>query len=337
MSPFWIEVRDGKGVLKSRQQFTGGPVLVGRGPQCSVLLDDAFVAPVHAQVLVGPEGLTLEALPSINGLHTKDSQGKLQKVERVNLLEQGASLTAYLGKSILTLRGATETVAAEKPLSASKDIASNALGWPMIVGMTALMFGIEFFGVWSNTLRESKVTNYLLPVVTLGGFALAWTFFWALLNRVFGGVLNFRQHLYVAMAGILISSVLNEILDLLGYGFALGHVGTVDTMMRYTVAAIASYFHLKIISSENMKAKGLSVATLLIAFFAIMGITRFEQIRRDAGSQTYAGSKAPVFRFKSSISLEQSLEQFGSVQARIDKARKEKPGEGSDFDGLFED
>lgn len=336
-SSFWIEVRDSKGVLRSRQQFTNGPVLVGRSAQCAVLVDDDYVAPIHAQVLVSPESLTLEALPSVNGMQTKGQGGKNQKVERLTLALPSGSMVAHLGKSVVTVRSAAETVAAEKPLSASNEIAAQSLGWPAIIFMTAVMFGIEFFGVWANTVRESKLTNYLLPVLTLGGFALVWTFFWALMNRVFAGVMNFRQHLFVATAAILISSVINEVLDLFGYGFALRHISTADSVMRYAVAAIASYFHLKIISSENMRVKATALASMFVAFLVVIGVTRFEQFKREAGSDLYAGSKAPSFQLKSSDSLDQALQNFGKTQAAIDKARKEKPGEGVDLEGLFDD
>jgi hypothetical protein len=329
MTPFWIEVRDAKGVLKSRQQFTFAPVVVGRGAQSQVLLDDPYCAASHAHVLTTPDGLVVEALPSKNGLR---SNGKA--IERLAI---GPATTVQMGKSQMTIRTASEPVEAERSLSDSRDISANSLGWPAIVAMTALMFGIEFFGVWSGMVREGKVTDFLAPVLTLGGFALGWSFFWSFLNRVFGGVFNFRQHLFVAMAAILVSSCLNELLDLAGYGFALRHVGSIDSIMRYLAAAVACYFHLKIISSENMRFKSLALGSLLMGFLAVLGVSRFEQWQRSAGTQVYAGSKAPAFVLKGGEPLDKIFQNFDKTQATIDRQRKEKPGEGGDFDGLFDD
>jgi hypothetical protein len=107
--------------------------------------------------------------------------------------------------------------------------------------------------------------------------------------------------------------------------------------MRYVTAAVACYFHLKIISSENMRVKGTALASLLIGLFTVMGVTRYEQFKRSLGSDVYSGSKAPAFQFKSGQSLDQVLSAFDKNQAIIDRQRKEKPGEGGDLEGLFDD
>jgi hypothetical protein len=332
MTPFWVEVRDHKSVLLSRQQFSTTPVLIGRAAQCAVLLDDPFVAGVHAQLAYVDSGLVLNALPSLNGMSVKG-----QKVQSLAIGQDANANTVQMGKSKVTVRSVTESFLPERPLSDSKEIAAGALGWPAIVVMTAVMFGIEFFGVWAGMVRESRVNDWLSPVLTLGGFALVWSLVWALLNRVFGGVLNFRQHLFIAMAAILMASVLNEALDLAGYGFALRHIGLIDTAMRYVTAAVACYFHLKIISSENMRVKGIALASVLIGIFLVSGVARFEQLKRSLGSDVYAGSKAPMFQFKQGQALDQILLGFDKNKALIDEQRKEKPGDAGEMEGLFDD
>ncbi len=332
LTPVWIEVRNSKGVLQSRQQFSAAPILIGRGPICQVLIDDPFVAPVHAQVLFSDQGISLESLPSVNGLQQQGRKIERLQIQPSQAEPSGQTHTVSMGKSTITIRTANESVSPERPLSDSREIAATSLGWKPIIGMLTLMFSIEFFGVWSGMVREAKLTDFLTPVLTLGGFVLVWSLSWALLNRVFGGVVNFRQHVFVASAAVLVSSLLNEVLDVLGYGLALRHVGSIDSVMRYVAAAVASYYHLKIISSENMKFKGLALSAAVFGLLAVLGVTQFDRFKRALGTQLYAGSKAPGFQLKPSQPLDSIMQNFDKTQAVIEKQRTEKLGEGSDFD-----
>ena len=50
-------------------ELAGGTVLIGRGAECQLILDDDYVSTRHARIVSGENGLYVEDLGSTNGSH----------------------------------------------------------------------------------------------------------------------------------------------------------------------------------------------------------------------------------------------------------------------------
>ena len=72
-------------------------VLLGRNPECTLVLDDDFASGRHARIYQGSDGWYVEDLGSTNGTYL----GTTRLTEPV-LLEAGATLR--IGKTVLELR-----------------------------------------------------------------------------------------------------------------------------------------------------------------------------------------------------------------------------------------
>jgi len=49
--------------------LTGGVVLIGRGAECQLILDDDYVSTRHARIVAGESGIYVEDLGSTNGTY----------------------------------------------------------------------------------------------------------------------------------------------------------------------------------------------------------------------------------------------------------------------------
>jgi hypothetical protein len=72
-------------------------VMLGRNPECTLVLDDDFASGRHARIYQGPEGWYVEDLGSTNGTYLRNT-----RLTDPVLVEAGATLR--IGKTVLELR-----------------------------------------------------------------------------------------------------------------------------------------------------------------------------------------------------------------------------------------
>ncbi|EWT00352.1 signal peptide protein, partial [Intrasporangium oryzae NRRL B-24470] len=76
----------------------GGGILIGRNPECALVLDDDYASGRHCRIVQGPEGWVVEDLGSTNGTYI----GR-ERLTTPRPVEVGTSLR--IGKTVLELRG----------------------------------------------------------------------------------------------------------------------------------------------------------------------------------------------------------------------------------------
>ncbi|MEX2144368.1 MAG: FHA domain-containing protein [Anaerolineales bacterium] len=64
------------GPLNGERWVVHGPLTIGRGEECDIVIPDRKISRQHAQVRPGPEGIVLEDLGSKNGTHHNGAQIK---------------------------------------------------------------------------------------------------------------------------------------------------------------------------------------------------------------------------------------------------------------------
>jgi hypothetical protein len=61
-----------------------GSLLIGRGPECEIVLDDALISRLHARIEVSAEGVSIEDLYSTNGVYLNG-----ERIVRTRLIHTG--------------------------------------------------------------------------------------------------------------------------------------------------------------------------------------------------------------------------------------------------------
>ena len=331
-------------------------ITIGRSFTCDVYIDDPHLAAQHCSLFLDGQGrVQVVAMPSLNKVRIEGSQTIGAVSESFDV---GDYTILTLGNTRARIRIQDQTkLAPEIALAANaqgarssaaskqapklvsnklSELAYDSPSWVKMFALLALIYVIELIGHYARLTGEFKIAAVLSSMVGLALFVGAWTAGWSILSRIFSGAAKFKGHLWIALCAILISSLWNEVLDLLGFGFLLRQIDLLDTVSRIFVATVACYFHLKLISTERLFHKALGLGSMFVVGFGIIGLVQFDQLKRMRQSSIYGATKPSAFELKPARSLDQMIEQFNAEKTAIDIQRKEKPPESSDF-SLFDD
>ena len=115
--PFWIEIIDKSGTVVSRQRNVAEAITIGRGYENDLVIDDAFVAPVHLRIAYeqerGVDGLWLEDLATQNGTFDVIRQANVKR------LLVGDEASVRIGHTGLRVRRASFEVPPALPMAAA--------------------------------------------------------------------------------------------------------------------------------------------------------------------------------------------------------------------------
>lgn len=250
-----------------------------------------------------------------------------------------------------SLQESPEVKVFASPIEGSKTAASDNLAesddsrlasirkwatWRNIAIVGVIFAIVELIGAYAFTIGEYKALGFIGPILVFVGIAVAWSFVWSLLSRVLAGALRFKEHLFIASATILITSLLNEVITFIGYGLALPNVSRADSLMRYVFMVIAVYFHLQLVTNAKRRVLALGLASFFVGAMTIFYLGSKDQLIRSFGMAYNDTAIAPFKQLKPAQPTDAVLEGMVSLKKDLDRARLEKPGD-EDLSSLFED
>lgn len=371
--PAWLEVFDTRTLQVQRIKLfsSATPFRIGAGFQNELWLDDPHLAAQHLQIEFSEETAQwrINVLPSVNGVRILEGQEIQQPVEtgprpwlnnelycaglhRLRLISQASvvneiPLNASQSAALNSKSVGTETAVAgqgkvnlDSQAQPEGNFVLNALSrWSQvwIIGLLFFIFAaIEWVSLHDRAVVQSKLQEYILPVLMFAGIAFAWALAWSLVTRVFRGDSYFKEHLLIAISTILLTSLVNEVLTFVGMGFALPMIGTVDSLQRVFFMTVAFAASLSLAFPRRPWLTFSSVFGVAIALGGLWAYSGFEQIKRRWYAEYATGSVAPSRQFQSPIKLESFLENFNDQRVKLDAARKEKL-EASPLSDSFDD
>jgi hypothetical protein len=280
-----VEVLDGHGRVRARHRIVAGaPELggtVGRSPACDVVLDDPFVAAVHARIEVDGEGqAAVTDLGSMNGILIGGR--RLHGVERARLPDG----VFGVGRTRLRVRTAREFVAPEQVDRGERWSEARAADRKMLAAGFAVSIATTVFDVWTETAQPRELSTALVTML-VGLLAVTglWTALWALASRVAFGESRWVRHATIVFVGYALLAVVALLVDLVNGALGL-HLSSffVGPLLVAVAASAALAGHL--LNASPMRAR-MAVALGVTIPAVVIAATLWVQARSQARSPSH--------------------------------------------------
>ncbi|HEY7647583.1 MAG TPA: FHA domain-containing protein [Methylomirabilota bacterium] len=317
-----VEVLDGHGRARVRHRIAAsgveGACTVGRSAECDVVLDDPFVAAVHARITVNTDGdVFVSDLDTVNGVEIRGQ--RLHGVQRERLVKG----VVRVGRTRLRVRTAQEVIPPER-------VDRGRLSWPTpsaegkVLGAGfSVSLAATVFAVWTNTERSRDLSTALvMGLLTTLAMAGLWISLWALASRVAYGESRWVRHattLFVAYAGLLVVDLMVEIVN-----GALGlHLPRLVTLLALGIAtSVALSRHLVNASPMRLRtALVLGVAIPTIVLTATVWVQAHGENRNPGHIADYDQMVPPALALRHGLPLDRFAAGLADLKAKADAKR----------------
>lgn len=262
----WIEELDHAGRVRLRHRVAGTRARVGRGYSADVMIDDAYVSPLHLEIeLLDNGGLMLRDLGSDNGCQL---DGKV-----FDQVITASDCTVRLGETLLRLRSAAHAVPA-----AVRGRRRDWLGilrgpWvPLLLMLAAL--GLSAGEDWLRRFDPAKLGADLNSLGMLFLGLLVWALVWAGFSRLLLHRNEFGRHLALGSLGLLGWFLAGEALDLLEYAWISGVPSLMLTLLLLGGLGFGLLFsHLRLTTrfgSHTLAVGSAVIVGLSLGFFVLL-------------------------------------------------------------------
>lgn len=308
----FIELLNPDGSLRQRYH-QALPVRIGRAYDNDIILDDPYSAAHHAMLEYNQlDELVLSDSGSHNGIKLK------HKREAYFVVDGHASY--QLGRTRLRIRTADFAVEPEQP----DHINHRWEGWlPALAGVLLLALS-SLLGTWVNDLAQKSTTDYLLAMVYMITFALAWSGAWALLGRLFSGQPRFGRQVFITSCMLVVAELWEHLSAITAYAFNWSWLSTFTAAPTIALIAVALYFH--VTTAGHRWPRRLKAYLLLLTLLSssIVMISQY-QATKHVSDELYMGNLYPPSLH---ISRDQPASEFIAAMARlqnkVDEQRNDK-------------
>lgn len=331
MNGVWVEILDGHGRVRERHRvpLSNAGFVIGRGAAAELVLDDPYVAPIHARVDIGADGsVRASDLGSVNGLDV--GRGRVHGASDLELRE--GLLT--IGRTRLRIRAGAETLAPERrdngeERDADKRSLRGAIAGGAICAVVAAHNG------WVNAPQDVAVTiAYSLISWTLG--ALAWVAAWAFLSRVIVGEWRWLRHAGTLLGVLGTLIVVDIVLDITWFAFSLPYLPSLETLMLAVTVGLLLYWHLTRASHVGTRAALVASVLLPVVVAGTFHVLATRSQARDVNHiEMDTRLFPPSLRLRPAGDLAQYFSEVSGLKAEADSRRRQMPSEegaGVDFE-----
>ena len=292
-------------------------VTIGRGALADIILDDEYVAALHAEVAVSADGaLTVSDLGSVNGIAVA---GKRYRGAQHLALEQGE---LQVGRTRLRLRTTDETLPAEKPDHEAIGVGlRNRTGFATAGGCVFVC--LVAYTSWLDAPRDTIGAVVIAMAIALG-LASVWVAGWAFLARMLQGEWRWTAHAVIFFWVCAVFFLVDGLLDLSWFSLSLPYWKYRNTGISLVAIALALYWHLTTASGLSRRR-----AALVACLFPALGAGALEWVaaRNHARDVNYIVAPdqiyPPALRLSSATSLTDFFNDAAQLKTGADRKRKQ--------------
>ena len=309
----FIEVLARDGEVAARHPVYRWPVTAGRGYHADVIIDDAFVAPLHVRIEPAAHGrFSVADLQSVNGISLLPSE------QRVAAAEAGPDDIVRLGRTQMRIRAPSYAVRPELPLRAAS-FYRRPLAFTV---MAAALVAITVWNAWLMTTTQEEQAFLVFPVLMVCTGVGVWISVWSLVGRTVGGRANFAAHGFVACAALAALALSEALFEYQSFAFGARWPGYLGTAATVGLFAYMIYRHLRLNSRAPRRRLGIvAVAVALAGYGAVTGIEMAGESGRG-GAQHYSETlKPPAFLWVRGVEPEEFFAHAGRLKRKVDAMR----------------
>ena len=290
-------------------------ITIGRGAQADVILDDPYVAALHASIEVGANGAILATdLGTLNGIVVA---GRRHKGAQALAVTDGL---LQVGRTRLHLRAATETVPAERQDHAAVAPDMGSPSWATVAGCLVCAAYVAY-AAWLDAPRDVAATIVVLfiPALFISG---GWIALWALLSRVTQGEWRWLWHGAILFSVVAVYVLSINFLDIGWFVYSLPRWESRDFLLGAIAFGVGLYWHLTHASSVSRR-RAAFIAILLPAIAT--GAALWIQTRIQDRDVNYIGLNEkvypPALRLRQAGQVQAFFERAATLQAAADTLR----------------
>ncbi|MEP7042861.1 MAG: FHA domain-containing protein [Dokdonella sp.] len=319
----WLEILGRHRDVISRTRLLTDAITLGRAYDNDIVLDDPHVGAHHLRIARGGDGAWVaEDLGSLNGTFV---EGERTRRERIVL---GDATTALVGHTGLRLRRPSDSVPAELPLVRSTP------RWPFALVCIALLFALEWLGLWLGETGEPKLIRYLTPLATIAIAIAVWATLWSVVSRVFSGQARSGLHLLIVAAGLLAFSLYDQFSELGAFALSWTRLSSTAYVAAWLIFAAVCFAHLRALGDTKLPLKA-AVVIALAALGITMQSLKLSDWRANSGqASTLQKLEPPSIRVVSAQAESAFFASTEALKAGLDTARNVEPvGDGNEAGG----
>ncbi|MEP7155719.1 MAG: FHA domain-containing protein [Betaproteobacteria bacterium] len=323
--PFWVEVLDRHQNVVSRQRAHDGKMTIGRAYENDLIVDDAFVAPLHLKIGYDEEGvLWIEDLAA-HAANTDES-------ETVTRMLVNAEAGIRIGHTSLRVRTRAYAVPPALAVVQPKKVRfiDSDEGRGFMFG--AAFIALSVLATWLTQTTEFKLANYL-PIAVIFPLAMvAWAGVWALVTRIITSQAQFARHVLIVFVVLVAFYFIDVATDLMAYSIVWPAPQRWLPMASWAVLGALIYAHLAVITPRHRRLAGALVAIVTVVAIGAHISLRLESDRTQP--QRISAQLMPTFLLvKAPSTPDAFFKDVDALRPRLEEASKKEPvSGGSGFD-----
>ncbi|MDZ7923579.1 MAG: FHA domain-containing protein [Marinagarivorans sp.] len=245
------------------QRVEANRLLIGRGFNQTVILEDDYVDPSHAEIVLDEQtgDLTCVDLASANGLILEPAIGKKRDIVGAAKFMSGDILV--VGRTRLKIFRDNHVVPPARKFSLGYQFAHKYSVWPVFVVLLIALFLLDILVSYLQMPVAESLKLYALQ----SGYAVLLVFFsgafWGLIGRTLRGDGRLITHLLMAVTLLLIAQLVGLVLPWLTYHLAWQALS--EVLNRLAVGLLGGLFvFLSLRAATKMRrVQTVSVAALI--------------------------------------------------------------------------
>lgn len=257
----YLETLNRDGSAESRLALdAGSSLLIGRGYNADLILDDAYVSPEHATLTIDGEGaVQLRDSGSDNGTLV---DGKALAADGLELRDDQL---IRVGRTLLRYRSVSHAVAPALKDAATGKLLSTLARPAIALGLIVAGLLVSYFSIWLDTSDRDALDTGLVALLGLGVGTVVWASIWSLVGRLNIHEARWLQHVAIAVICVAVG-VFQELLIWVG-SFALQLDAALGQITYWSVVALlilAVCLHLRLASVASTRSIVLRVSAVVV-------------------------------------------------------------------------